>query len=1506
MNIQKNTLNVQGPSFSGHRKTLDKYGYEQHNFYYLYDSSKYDCEVELYNISKDKHGNFLIADKEQGAVLTLPMRDGGITEDLTEYDELNSSHGFAYRFKLTDKESKKSSYGFDNGTVIGIFDNNPENKFNVVLPNRAMINKNGAMQLIMPDEYFPGVSKDEKLGRYQVDTAKREESVKAVRTHANKLGGKFAGIIKRLPDLQKEGVKRIVGTPFTRDTISSHLYWTENAYQVAPDLGTEEDFKELQVELFKNGINWIADAALVNEGFGGIHLSEVLRKGNEATTKNMFRSSDVISLGVLPDRAHEKGFTRMKIINAPFNLTSDGKAIEDNPKYDVTKPTYIQFYDERLASEEQKASQSPSRLATYDNKNTDNVYDITRHDDAVYPFPFEVSPKELERNIKRELETNGKVALSRNNTVSDVEAMKRLTLFSNFNVVTKENAGGLEVWDGNVDIAKLNFYRARNDYSRFADIRPADRHAAVEAFDRGALAVRDYAVNSGKYWTQLTADTQLQYLSEYLANNNNGDYISTIKEGVKEGALPKSTLDVVDASIISNVENGKYNLRRLTEVDTRSEINPEPYGNDYSVTDYVMKKSMDMPLETLPVATNLLGILTSPYLTKRANVSEELGISRYDLTKANNPNLPQEYRETYAKMDKVYSEIAGRIESIVSDIPNVKENGEVTDYGKYVISEIAPDLTKYILLKALSPNSDIKVDENGKFDFSSVDRDAITMQAFGIPFDAMTPKQEAEVVVRALAEGIETITPESLAKVKQSVENRFENRSLNDFRIAEMIIDRTESGLGWRIDAAKDIASIDGIRAGVDSFDETWDNVIDFWKLYNQSLLQINPHAYTTAEITDVPDLFPKHPEVLTANDPFSINMNDIYLNKEDRDFIIDFNYNKEFGKEVSDGDIAKFNQILNNYTKTLNKALKLNDPFEEAINISALQEEELKLVQQAKNSASLSEEDAKKYKELKEKYIAKIKADLELENPLMLTFDVKYFSELSPSDFEFVLDYQKNLHKSKEQKNTYSEVLERYRSRYLQTDYKYQSAGDAERKFLEETGITSLANYNYFFSLMPELFALNKFEDGADSWMSAQEMNHEMRNKLDVGWQHEIHNNPGFLFNSPADGVENSYTFFGNHDKPRPLHCLALDMGLFNSDFAKHKKSSYTNKTHREVAAEVLQKKENEIVFDSVNPMAIAMGQRLNGVFEKTVDADLNKELAKSVAKLASGVHKDSKFDATAFGTRPFDVAIDTVFDETEYRTGKKVENREEIKAAALKEIMVPAYDRYKSMYKLLLTLPGSPTDFAGDRVGNSGYETKAKNYHQQNRNTIHWEWLEDGKYSFVKTIYDDINAIANLRNRSELSALNDGATLSVPVKVPNGKEMTDIKVQSMIRYNDKGSVVISLHDLTGASATLDKPMSRGNGREISDTNKRIYFQTSASNSKQGLKSGLEVGTKFKNALDLDNANSPYYEVGKDDKGYYLQKKESVPSSGGYIQQTQPIVIEPRDLNTLLLCKVS
>ncbi|MCD7878402.1 MAG: hypothetical protein LUG16_00540, partial [Candidatus Gastranaerophilales bacterium] len=498
MDINKSSFLTKNMSFSGHKKALDKTGYPKHDFYYIYDSNKYNCDLELYNITTDRNGNYSVkGDKPE---YTIQMPNGKASVDLYEHNNLNSNQGFAYRFKLTDKKTGKESYAFDNGSVINIFDDkNADNKYNVILNNRAVITKNGPMQLIMPDGYYPGIKRD-KNGKLIVDSAKRENAISAVRTHVNKLGGNFNGIIYRLDDLEKEGVARIVGTPFTKDTISSHLYWTENAYQANPELGNEQDFKNLQTELFKHGINWVADAALVNEGFGGIHFSEFLRNGEESVSKNMFRSDGQLSLGILPENTKN---TRMKIINSPFVL-NDKSALTKNEKYNAAKPTYIQFYDNRLVSEEQESSDE--LIKTYQNLNASNEYEITKCEDAVCPYAIEVNPDELKRNIQR-VGTSGMKEL----VYSDFDKIKKVANFENFKVVKKSESAGIEVWDGNVDIPKLNFYRCNKDNERFAKLPPNIREEAIKEFDKGTLAVRDYALTSGKYWTKLTDDVQLEH-----------------------------------------------------------------------------------------------------------------------------------------------------------------------------------------------------------------------------------------------------------------------------------------------------------------------------------------------------------------------------------------------------------------------------------------------------------------------------------------------------------------------------------------------------------------------------------------------------------------------------------------------------------------------------------------------------------------------------------------------------------------------------------------------------------------------------------------------------------------------------------------------------------------------------------------------------------------------------------------------------------------------------------
>ena len=449
--------------------------------------------------------------------------------------------------------------------------------------------------------------------------------------------------------------------------------------------------------------------------------------------------------------------------------------------------------------------------------------------------------------------------------------MKQIANFPNFRVTDKSSAGGLEFWDGNVDIAKLNFFRSVKDDTRFYKLEPSEREKAIKDFDRGTYAVREYAVNSGKYWTQLAADFQFEYASRFLADkgaNSAQDYLKAIQEGASERVKNgKKTSDLppfagdnklIDEEVIQNALDGNYNLRRLYEIDMRSDINPEDDGNEYDLSDYILKKAMDVPLETLPFSTNLLGIITSPYIAKKPYTEEEIGVSRYDTYKANNPNLPDKYSYVYKQTEEFYTKkVLPIIQEVISEIDGISnEDGTVSEFGRYVISEIMPDIFRYIMVRSIAPKVNIQADSKGRFDFSKVPADDITMQSLGIHYDDLSSEEEAQVVINKLNKGIDKLSSDgSIESLKQAVKNRIGNRTLNDYKVAEMIIDRTESGLGWRIDAAKDVDSIDAVRANYDKIDSSWAKTTSVWKLFNQSILKINPHAYTTAEITDMDQL---------------------------------------------------------------------------------------------------------------------------------------------------------------------------------------------------------------------------------------------------------------------------------------------------------------------------------------------------------------------------------------------------------------------------------------------------------------------------------------------------------------------------------------------------------------------------------------------------------------------------------------------------------------------------
>ena len=231
------------------------------------------------------------------------------------------------------------------------------------------------------------------------------------------------------------------------------------------------------------------------------------------------------------------------------------------------------------------------------------------------------------------------------------------------------------MWDGNVDIAKLNFFVNPSDYTDMTKEQ-------MEDFERGTLAVKDYAINSGKYWTQLTSDTQIEFIADKLSKGSNGveGYLSSIYNFANAGIFPDS-VKAIDEDIVQNVLDGSYKLRKLETADTRSSLNPEvkEYSgsrkNEYTTSDYIFKKAIDTPLETLPVSSNLLSIITSPFVVQRPIKEEELGVSKYDLARIRQTEHDEKVDKTTSQMNDIYeNKVSAIINSIVQDI-NVSDSG---------------------------------------------------------------------------------------------------------------------------------------------------------------------------------------------------------------------------------------------------------------------------------------------------------------------------------------------------------------------------------------------------------------------------------------------------------------------------------------------------------------------------------------------------------------------------------------------------------------------------------------------------------------------------------------------------------------------------------------------------------------------------------------------------------------------------------------------------------------
>lgn len=1332
MKVSLSTETRNPQSFTGFKIVKDESGFKNAEFSYPYDSNRQEVEIEFYKLGKDEYNNYYTTEvmSNYDGQSRFNIGKGVNRFDLAADFGLSDDEPFGYHYLVKNKGEWNSRVYLDAGDNIPV--NGKSERVNIVLPNGSVMSKGGSMKLVIPDSQNVGVVYNND-GSYSTDNELRLRAENDVKTLWNKMGGTLAGIEKDIDEGKFDEYSRIVGLPiFARDRLSSHQYWLEEMFQISPALGNINNYASMQRKLFAHGLNWVSDGAFVNEGLQGAHFTHMLKWGVKSPFYRWFRAGSrelaPWSLGIFPNDTRNISF---KLINSPVNYRQIpiGNIIkEENPVYNPKKPTYIQYLDPRYVSEHDLAdTQHP--ITNYTVSSKENVYDLHTHNDSIFPVLLEIEPEEFDKNIDALNEYNKSLPREEKIRLKEYEGTRFVSKFYNWYVSGKHESG-FETWDANPDIAKLNFVQSHTDTMALKNLKPADRERERRRLAVANAQVQDYAVEVGRYWTRTTDDILRLYIAQNLKNVDKANPKKVYNDitGKADGKIFPVAIDKTHKQLsedeVRNVLNGEYNnKRRLSYEDKNSQI---------------LEGLMNFPLESIEFENNLVSIFASPLIAKRASNFEEVELTRYEIYKNGNPNLPKEYLETYTQMEDIYknqmSDFARRVlDSVNESMPEQSklfDGDEVTEFGQYTLPLILPQIAKYAIVKSLAPQTEIRFKkDNGEivYDYDALNQ--VSTQSLGIDM-AVSPKDEAELLLDKLREGMSLLKDEDISFMKDSIIKAYAGTSADSFKLADVIIDKTQAGLDWRIDATKDIADVEAMRNGYMDFEDTWQDIIDFWSRFARGVYRENRNSYMVAEVTNEHELW-------------------------------------------SQGWGAR-------------------------------------------------------------------------------------------SD-------------------------------------KFRNSSDINQKLIRETGMTSIADYaNYFYKVV-KLFArspqdgkfLETKNDGPVVDENPNQLAWELRNIL-------LNNEgQGSLKNNSMPSAVYSYTFFSNHDKPRPLHCIALDMEMFYSDF------TFDTDSHRQDAYRLLNDdwfsnpddiayKASKYNFNSASPMAVAMGLHLHKALIdvlKEYESKLGERkykknyeaVSKALTDLSNGRYNGRYFEADAFGVKPIDINIEMVLKQAEKYYGLDMPKymKKEYQDKVFESAMKPAMNKMLAMTKVLAALPGMPTLFDGDDLGATGYDTEKKNMYVACRQKVHNEWAQEGheKYKpFIKDYKEKFDKVMAIRRKPECNALNNGAPFVLPMQdghaLGSGYQG---KLPAVLQQSTDGRMTISVINLHKQHNEYhDYKKMYDNEQDYKPLaleldSIKLNFENSG-DVKDGALGigipGIENGTKFQNANDPND----WYTVNEVNGKYFLK----------------------------------
>ena len=1384
--------------FKGYQHVKNDVGETVLKFNYPYDYKNEDCEIHIYKATPTANYNYKLSDSP---IYKFALKPEGVEVNLQTVTNLGKEDAFAYKVVRKNKQTGEVIETADTGVKIKpqengeyVFRNSDGRRYQDVFKKDAEGNNTseklfsyetidyadsvsnythtlvtrkgttpmtqGAGYLIAPDSFMPGAKykgfDDPNTGEIYYDKEYQKKMEGVVKNFSNIYGGNLAGLQRMIPYLKQNGTKVLFTNPIANGAKGWSLgYWNKNNMQVSPNIGNTENFASFFRDLYKNGIKYVYDGTFTSEGLEGIHFQYALRWAHQKPQsyywfKMSALKDSTLGLGVVPQN---KENLRHRIINAPYNyeLQSDGtyKAVE-NPDYNSKKETLVQIYDASQASDEQ-LNKLDKAIINYEKLTKGNVLDIIDHDDTVINFVMQINPKEYANRIKVINELNKK--FGKNIKLDTPDGTIMACEFSNFKF-DKKTEGGFVTWDANTDLAKMNYHISGYDEKILQAIpNLSQRDYEKQMIERGAREAQDMAIQSGKYWTGKVKDIQTMYIAQTIGKAKTTQAIENL---IKDGKLPQEAS--ISNEVLNNILNGTYMLA--------------PKGID-NKDDITVRALMRMPLDALELGENTVGVLSTSYFSNRATTDETIGVSRFDLMKQNNPHLVEPYTKTYKKVNSLFNnELKDFADAIIAKVNDKSDeklldaNGDYTEYGEYVMELVGQDIAKYAWLKSLGGDSfKVKTLQSGEitYDYETL-KEGTTLKALNI--NANTPEDEAEQLEKKIRKGLKKLSDTDISYVTDSIAKRIANTDTSSFRLAEAITDRSSLGMNWRLDAAKDMMDMDAIRNEDDAFDDGFDNVMAFWKKFVQTVKSEDPNSYIVAEITDIPDLM--RDTYGTDSCPYNGETNiGQKFNGEPDAFAKFFN---ETGVTSEAGYSYFFTNLLQVFSQafdTGNGASMTHDSFKPR----------LELLLQTRSADYLRNLWTFMDCHDKPRMIHGLALDMELfhnsgnvHNNRLKTLQVltgaKSIEDI-PINIRLNIDNDDYMRTASTRAAAMSRLLLDVFNQDIKSMLSEDDLKNINDAILDLTNGNYLGvgkNINYQTLAIEELTSLEK----AFETILKMAENHGL--KLSDTERKQL----------IQDVVKKANTLdLSNY---RVLGDLDWDKGI--SDDVKH---------FNEAAASDLLGTSGD--HKSYSLLSIQLARLLRDAYKESqkmpnAEAAIKSALTDFVEKYnRETVRKKTtelpRFEdpsmsrrKNGYAARDIKVAIKMALKQAEYKTGKTIPNKEAVIDSAFKAATEPAVVKAAMITEFFKGLPGIPTTYAGDELGATGYEEKAKNIYLQNRNALPWSDLDEDSIigNYRKSIMGAINGALADRSNPTLHSLNDGTPYMMDVMV-DGRNRDDVQ---------------------------------------------------------------------------------------------------------------------------------